>query len=157
MSIKTPKNCTQTSGIYRNFIDSAGLSTFFIEPYASIAAASLCPKKELIKSSIYASIYASINFFQELIFIIQVSSVNNALKGQRYVSPGQVSQMEHVIVPSWNPPGYADKCEFRPVRAKDLYLKTILLPLQGAYMAVIRYPGRCPGLTSHFPFGALSY
>ena len=55
-------------------------------------------------------------------------------------------------------------------KAKDLYLMTILLPLQGAYMAVICYPGgfqdgtitcsiweTCPGLTSHCPFGALSY
>ena len=81
----------------------------------------------------------------------------NALKGQQYVSPG-------------HRPGYADKCDFRPVRAKDLYLMTILLPLQGVYMAVICYPGgfqdgtitcsiweTCPGLTSHCPFGALSY
>ena len=69
---------------------------------------------------------------------------SSGLKGQKAHSPGQS-------------PGYADKCEFRPVRAKDLYLMTILLPLQGAYMAVIRYPGRYPGLTSHGPCGALSY
>ena len=81
---------------------------------------------------------------------------SSGLKGQKAHSPG-------------HRPGYADKCEFRPVRAKDLYLMTILLPLQGAYMAVIRYPGgfqdgtitcsiweTCPGLTSHGPCGALS-
>ena len=94
--------------------------------------------------------------------IFQVSQVmkpqrSSGLKGQKAHSPG-------------HRPGYADKCEFRPVRAKDLYLMTILLPLQGAYMAVIRYPGgfqdgtitcsiweTCPGLTSYCPFGALSY
>ncbi|MBQ9190519.1 MAG: hypothetical protein IJ142_02815, partial [Bacteroidaceae bacterium] len=74
------------------------------------------------------------NHLQMFIRTTQVSQVNNALKGQQYVSPG-------------HRPGYANKCDFRPVRAKDLYLMTILLPLQGVYMAVICYPGRCPGLT----------
>jgi hypothetical protein len=36
------EECTQTSGICRNFIDSADLRAICIEPYASIAAAWKC-------------------------------------------------------------------------------------------------------------------
>ena len=65
----------------------------------------------------------------------------NGLKGQQWLAQGSALGI-----------GMGNK---RPARAKESSQKSFFCPYRASAAPPV-YPGRCPGLTTHCPFGALS-